>query len=111
MFWPGLTMEGLRSPGGTVLDEVHQRVQHLHEPDNKDPGFTMPVAVYARDPLLRVRMDYGGPTMSLNRLVKELALKGDAEEEERRSCQFLNSVPKGRDWSRRSLFLLSSWLT
>lgn len=42
----------------------------------------MPVAVFARDPLLRVRRDYCGSVMSLEQALKDLAQRGEAKEEE-----------------------------
>lgn len=42
----------------------------------------MPVAVYARDPLLRVWREYGGPTMSPKQAFKELARRGEAKDKE-----------------------------
>lgn len=46
-------------------------------PNNKDPMVcAMLVTVIERDPILRVRRDYGGPTMSLNQAMKELAQRG-----------------------------------
>lgn len=42
--------------------------------DNKESRIcSMPVAVYVRDPLLRVQRDYGDPTMPLEQVQKELA--------------------------------------
>lgn len=50
--------------------------------DNKDPVVcAMPLAVYVRDQLLRARNDYGGPTMSLEQALKELAQRGEVEGE------------------------------
>lgn len=40
----------------------------------------MPVAVYARDPMLLVRKDYGSLAIYLEQALKELAQRGEAEE-------------------------------
>lgn len=42
----------------------------------------MPVEIYTMGPLLREWKDYGGPTMSLEQALKELAQRGEAKEEE-----------------------------
>lgn len=51
--------------------------------DNKDLLIcAVHVAVYARDLLLRVRKDYGAPTMPLEQAQQELVQEGEEEEEE-----------------------------
>lgn len=69
--------EGVRSPG----DALYWMRNAFVSPNNKDPFVcSMPVMVFEGDPSLRVRRDYGGPMMSLDQAVKELAQRGEADE-------------------------------
>lgn len=62
---------------------------------NKDPLICfMPMAVFVRHPLLRVRKGYSGPTMPLEQELKELAQGEEAEEEKKH-------LPISQLWERR----------
>lgn len=79
--------------------------------DNKDPLVcAMPVTVYARDRLMRVRRDYGGPTISFHQAMKKLGQKGEVEEEEEQLPISQLRATRERLESR-SLFLPSLWST
>lgn len=77
--------------------------------DNKDPLIcAMPVAVYLRDPLIRVRKEFGGPTMSLAQAYKELTKGGDPKRR-RNTCRFPSFKREGRKSSWRSPSLPLRW--
>lgn len=79
--------------------------------DSKDPLVcAVPVAVYARDHLLWVRRDYGGSRMSLNQALKEMAQRGEAEEE-KEQLSISKSGRQVKDLSQRSLSLALLWST
>lgn len=56
----------------------------------------MPMAVYVRDPLLRVRRDYRDPTTPLEQVQKELAQEEGANKEEHLTIFQLHGK-KGKD--------------
>lgn len=66
----------------------------------------MPVAIYASDLLLRVQKGYGYPTMPLEQAQKELAQRGEVEEEEA-TPDFPTSGDKERVESAESIVPLA----
>lgn len=66
-YWPILAKEGTRLPGGALYwMRCIELFNTFMSQDNKGSLiYVMLVAVYTREPLLRVQKEYSGPTMSL----------------------------------------------